>query len=92
MKVLERVLDKKIRCHESIDNMQFGFRPGKGTTDAIFIMRPVQGEHQAKKKKLNYALVELEKVFDRVPREVALRKLGEDECLIRTVMTLYTEA
>ena len=22
----------------SIDNMQFGFMPGKGTTDAIFIM------------------------------------------------------
>ena len=33
----------------SIDNMQFGFMPGKGTTDAIFIMRQVQEKHQAKK-------------------------------------------
>ena len=39
MKVLERVLEKRIRCQVSIDNMQFGFMPGKGTTDAIFIMR-----------------------------------------------------
>ena len=78
----------------SIDNMQFGFMPGKGTTEAIFIMRQVQEKHQAKKK-LYYAFVDLEKAFDRVTREVvrwALRKLGVDEWLIRTVMALYTEA
>ena len=39
----------------SIDNMQFGFMPGKGTTDAIFIMRQVQKKHQTNKKKLYYA-------------------------------------
>ena len=79
----------------SIDNMQFGFINGKGTTDAIFIMRQVQEKHQAKKKKLYYAFVDLEKEFGRVPREVVrwpLWKLGEDEWLIRTVMALYTEA
>ena len=38
MKVLERVLEKKIRCQASIDNMQFGFMPINGTTGAIFIM------------------------------------------------------
>ena len=95
MKVLEGVLEKRIRCQVSIDNMQFGFMPGKGTTDAIFIMRQVQEKHQAKKKKLYYAFVDLEKAFDRVAREVvrwALRKLGVDEWLIRTVMALYTEA
>ena len=42
MKVLGRVLEKWIRCQVSIDIMQFGFMPGKGTTDAIFIMRQVQ--------------------------------------------------
>ena len=39
--------------------------------------------------------MDLEKASDRVPREVvrwALRKLGVDEWLIRTVMALYTEA
>ena len=48
----------------SIDNMQFSFMHGKGTTDAIFIMRQVQERHQAKKKKLYYAFVDLEKAFD----------------------------
>ena len=93
MKVLERVLEKKIRCQVSSDNMQFGFMPGKGITDAIFIMQQVQEKHQAKKKKLYYAFVDLEKAFNTVPREVmrwALRKLDVDEWLIRTVMALYT--
>ena len=55
----------------------------------------VQEKHQVKKKKLYYALVDLEKVFHRVPGEVvnwALRKLGVVEWLIRTLMALYTEA
>ena len=58
-------------------------------------MRQVQENYQAKKKKLYCAFVDLEKVLDRVPREVvgwALRKLGVDKWLIRTVMALYTEA
>jgi hypothetical protein len=58
--------------------MQFGFRPGKGTTDAIPIVRQLQENHQAKGKKLYYALVDLEIV----PREVtkwAIQKLGVEE-------------
>ena len=69
--------------------------PGKGTTDAIFIMRQVQEKHQSKKKELYYAFVDLEKSFDGVPKDVvrwALMKLGVDEWLIRTVMALYTDA
>ena len=52
MKVLERVLEKRVRSQVKIDDMQFGFMPGKGTTDAIFIMRQMQEKHQAKKKEL----------------------------------------
>ena len=48
--------------------MQFGFMPGKGTTDAIFIVRQMQEKYI--KKKLYFAFVDLEKAFDRVPREV----------------------
>ena len=42
MKVYERVIDKKLRERIDINEMQFGFMPGKGTTDAIFIMRQRQ--------------------------------------------------
>jgi len=39
--------------------------------------------------------VDLEKVFDRVPREViqwAMRKLGVEEWLVLAVMSMYTGA
>ena len=65
---------------ETIDTMQFGFMPGKGATDAIFIMRQVQEKHQAKKKKLYYAFVDLEQSFDRVPREVVRWAFSEAGC------------
>ena len=51
MKVIERVWEKRFRWQVSIDNMQFGFMHGRGTTDAIFIMRQVQEKYQAKKKR-----------------------------------------
>ena len=70
MRVLERVLEKRIRCQVSIGKMQFSYMPYKGTTDTILIIRQVQWSHQTKKK-LYYAFVDLEKVVDRVPREVA---------------------
>ena len=51
------MLEKRIRCHVSIDNMQFGFMSDKGTTDATFIMQQVQEKHQATKKKLYYVFL-----------------------------------
>ena len=56
MKVLESVCENRIKCQVSVDNIQFGFMPGKGTTDAIFILRQAQKTHQARKKKLTMLL------------------------------------
>ena len=39
MKVLERIVDGLIRQVVSTDDSQFGFVPGRGTTDAIFVIR-----------------------------------------------------
>ena len=40
MKVYERILEKRVREQVAIDEMQFGFMPGKGTIDAIFTVSP----------------------------------------------------
>ena len=42
MKVVERIFEHRIRQQFKIDDMQFGFMKGKGTTDAIFMARQMQ--------------------------------------------------
>ena len=77
MKGTERVVEVLIRERVVIADMQFGFMPGHCTTDAIFIIWQIQEKHQAKKKMLYFAFIDLEKAFDRVPRELiwwAMRK------------------
>jgi len=39
LKVLERVIEARVRRIVKIDDMQFDLMPGRGTTDAIFIVR-----------------------------------------------------
>jgi hypothetical protein len=78
-----------------IDEMQCGFMPGKSTTDAMFVVRQLQEKYAAINKELWFAFVDLEKAFDRVPREVvrwALRRKGVSERLVRAVMVMYAKA
>ena len=75
--------------------MQFGFGPGRGTTDTIFIFRQLQEKFLAKCRKLYVAFAELENVFDRVPRQVlwqALPVIGVPEWLVKVVQAMYVGA
>ena len=95
LKVIERILEKCIRQIIDIDSMQFGFMPGRGTTDAIFIVRQIQEKYLAKNKNLYLAFVDLEKAFDRVPRRVlwwAMRVVGVPEWIIKVVQAMYSGA
>jgi len=95
MKILERVIEVKVRNMVKIDDMQFGFVAGKGTTDAIFIVRQLQEKYLANNQDLWMAFVDLEKAFDRVPREVlwwALRELGVPEWIVVVIKAMYDKA
>ena len=48
IKISQKVLEIKIIKIVTIDDMQFGFIPDKGTTDAVFILRRIQEECLAK--------------------------------------------
>ena len=41
MTIFERIIEKKVRERVQIDDVQFGFRGGRKTTDAIFIVRQI---------------------------------------------------
>ena len=95
MKVFERVIEARLREKVDIDDMQFGFRAGKSTTDAIFIVRHLQEKYLEKKRELWMAFIDLEKAFDRVPREViwwALREAGVAESVILVIKSMYDGA
>ena len=72
--------------------MQFGFMPGRGMTNALFVVRRMHDEYRDKKKKLHKRFVCIEKVFDGVRRKVmewVMRKKGLPEVIARAVMCLH---
>ena len=42
MKIVEKVLERRLQRMVKVDEMQFLFMPGKGTIDAVFILRRLQ--------------------------------------------------
>ena len=58
----------------------------------MFVLRRLTEKFKAKNKKLFFIFVDLEKAFDRVPREAirfALRWKGVQEYLVDGVVSLY---
>ena len=90
LNVVERVIEKIMRECIIIDDMQFGFMPWRGVTDAIFIVRQLPEKDLNKNKNLYFAFIDLEKAFDRVPRKVlwwTMRVVGVPEWII--VQSMY---
>ena len=95
-KLYEKVLYGRLREVVDIDEMQYGFTPGRGTVDAVFVdavfVLSRLSEKFRAKKKLFFIFVDLKKDFDRVSWEVfhfALRRKGVPEYLVNGVMSLY---
>ena len=75
-------MDGLIRQLVSINNSQFGFVPGRGTTDTMFVVRQLQEKYLAANKRLYMAFVDLVMAFDRVPWKVAEKILcGGVDCV-----------
>ncbi|VDP23330.1 unnamed protein product [Heligmosomoides polygyrus] len=93
MKIFERILNSRIREIVKLSSNQCGFVAGCGTIDAIHAARLLAEKHREKQKSVHLAFLELEKAFDRVPREViwyALRQHSVPEDLIERLRILYS--
>ena len=63
----------------TFSNQQYGFMPGKCTTDALFALRVLMEKYREYQKELHCVYVDLEKAYDKVPREevwYCMRKSG----------------
>ena len=70
LRVVEQIIEVIICNVVSVDDVQFGFMPGHGTTHTNLILRQIQEKHIGKNLNLYFAFVDLEKASDRVPRKV----------------------
>ena len=69
MKLWERVIEARIGKKVTIAEQQFGFMPGTSTIETIFCLRMLLEKWTERQKAVHCAFIDLEKAYDRVPRE-----------------------
>ena len=79
MKIILRILmnRNKRRVNEAISDVQFGYKAGKGTRDAVLCLRMIMEKAIEKQKDLYICFIDYVKAFDRVKHEELIQVLSK---------------
>ena len=93
-KVYAKVLESRVRAvvEPNLSDEQCGFRPGRSTTYQSFTLQQIFEKSWEYARPLFMCFVDLEKAYDRVPRDLMWECLGEygvDDELVRAIASLY---
>jgi len=72
-----------------------GFMPGRSTIEAIFLIRQVMEQFREQKKDLHMVFIDLEKAYDKIPRNVvwwALDKHKVPTKYVTLIKDMYNNA
>ena len=89
-----KCLERKCReiVKSKLEDGQCGFRPGRSTTDQVFTLKQIFEKSWEYGKDLFACFVDLEKAYDRVPRDKlwkVLQEYGVDGQLLRAIKSFY---
>jgi len=89
------VVEARLRREVRIIEEPYSFVPGRGATDAIFALRMLMEKCREGQKDSHCVFVDLEKVYDTVPREelwYCMKKSGVAEKYVKVVKDVYDES
>ena len=84
----------KLKTEEAMKNSQFGFRQGRGTVDAIFIVRQIIEKAREHQVPLHFNFIDFKSAFDTVWRKALWRMMiaiGVDTKIVNIIEALYKD-
>ncbi|PHT55451.1 putative polyamine oxidase 2 [Capsicum baccatum] len=78
MKILQKVVERRLRKIVFISENQFGFMPSRLMTEEIHLVRRLVEQYRERKRDFHMVFIDLEKAYNKVPREKKLLPGGHD--------------
>jgi hypothetical protein len=92
MKLWKSIIEHRLRGVTNVTKHHIGFMPGRSTMDAIFLIRQLMKRCMEQKKDLHMVFINLEKAYDKVPRNImwwALQKHKLSTKYITLIKDMY---